>query len=152
MSILALETYLKSMLRYGASLPEQRPPLPGGSDRDGADAQYLIIPERLDGFRCNSDHGQSLPFCPEDFGRVSFFTIRGHMVLHQAQQITAAKPVFRQIAGESDIGVQWERHLAKTSMGINVMNFVVPDKRSVIQIVLTRRSTPTGPCRIPTIS
>jgi hypothetical protein len=36
--------------------------------RDGADAQYLVVPERLDGFRRNGDHGKSLSFCPEDFG------------------------------------------------------------------------------------
>ena len=65
-------------------------------------------------------------------------------MLDQAHETAPAQSVFRQIAGESDIAVQWEHHFAITSMGIKVMNFVVPDKRSVIQIVLTCRSVPLG--------
>jgi hypothetical protein len=53
---------------------------------------------------------------------------------------------------QCEIGVEFEGHGSSVSIGINAMNFVMPDKCSVIQIVLTRSSTSDGPRKIPATS
>jgi len=54
------------------------------------------------------------------------------MVLDEADEIAPAESMLRQIAGESNFGIKAEGHSAKASMGIKVMNFVVPDKVSLV--------------------
>lgn len=54
----------------------------------------------------------------------------------QSHEIAATQPVFRQVVRQRNISIKFEGHKLSASMGIIVMNFVTPDKCSVIQIVL----------------
>jgi len=63
-------------------------------------------------------------------------------MLNQPHEIAATKPVFRQVVRECNIGVEPEGHRSSVAMGINVMNFVTPDKCSVTQRLEGQMLTP----------
>jgi hypothetical protein len=60
--------------------------------------------------------------------------------------------MLRQVTSQRHIGIEIKSHFALRLSGISVINFVIPDKCSVIQIVRTDRIIPLGPLNAPLIS
>jgi hypothetical protein len=72
------------------------------------------------------------------------------MMIDDFHQITAAKPVLGNVAGESNVSIEIEAHGSYFS-GIKVMNFVTLDNFSCIQMERTFSVTPFGPLSGPRI-
>lgn len=124
---------------------------PGDEFSGRPDAKNLVHAQRLQSPVRQGGDFESIAERVQNFDGIAVRAVGRLMLIHQLDNITAPQTLIRQVATQSSFGVEWQFNIVVLS-GSKVTNFVEPDKRSVNQMVRTRKVKPFGPCSLPTIS
>jgi len=110
----------------------------------GPDTIDFVFLKRLDGRLGDAGHRDGMAKGVKNLDRVSILAAGHRVVVNHLHHIACTEIVLGNVASQNGIGVELESHLRVLS-GTNVMNFVVPDKCSFIQMEQMRSVRPFGP-------
>lgn len=125
-----------------------------GSSRGGitpSDTEYFILPQRFQTRLVDGGDGDGVAKGVEDLDGVAVFAARPGMMVDDLHHVTRTKALPGEVASKDGVGIEFKGHRRDLS-GTKVMNFVRPDKCSVIQIAQMRSVRPLGPVRGARIS